>query len=96
MNVVGYFIKDLPNEEITRLGITLGLNYVRLCNMTSQPNYYLDVVNSWLRQEDNVEDTSGEPSWETLAWALREIGQNGIRQKIIDARGRKSDIHNVT
>ena len=86
INAVGRYIQELDNEEITRLGTALGLNYAKLCRKSSNPNYYMEFIEAWRRQEDNVNKTSGEPSWESLAWGLGEIGQNGIKKRILNAR----------
>ena len=66
--------------------MALGLTFSRLENLRSDENYCFKVISAWLRAEDNVCIRSGEPSWESLAWALGDIGQTGIRNRILDAR----------
>lgn len=41
-----------------------------------------DMIDAWLNREDDVLDTSGDPTWKSLCKALKEIGQNGIANKI--------------
>lgn len=41
-----------------------------------------DLVNAWLRGDDDVIEWSGEPSWESLHAALRRHGHNGIASDI--------------
>ena len=50
----------------------------------STENFCLNLVLAWLREEDEVSERSGKPSWESLAKALEEIGQNGIARTIRD------------
>ena len=71
---VQQYLEDLPIEELIRLGQALGLSYGRLQRLQSCTK----IVSAWLREEDNVYVTSGEPSWESLAKALGDIRQNGI------------------
>ena len=40
------------------------------------------MIDAWLRQEDDVLETSGPPTWESLCKALREINQNGVAIQI--------------
>ena len=41
-----------------------------------------DMVDAWLRKEDDVYEKSGAPTWMSLIAALKKIGQNGIAQDI--------------
>ena len=41
-----------------------------------------DMVNAWLIGADNVVNTSGPASWESLITALCHIGQQGIASAI--------------
>ena len=36
----------------------------------------------WLREDDDVQTRSGDPSWSSLVTAMHEIGANGLARKI--------------
>ena len=76
---VANYLRTLPNGEVTRLGLALGLTYPKLKNMLHCPD---DMVDAWLRKEENVLEKSGRPTWTSLVKALRGIGQEGIAQDI--------------
>lgn len=61
------------------MGGALGLNYPKMLRMKTLPD---DMVAAWLMQEDNVIETSGSPSWDSLAEALELTGQTGLAHKI--------------
>ena len=61
------------------LGIALGLSMAKIQRMKE---IYLDIVCAWINREDQVLETSGEPSWTGLVCALKKIGQTGIAQDI--------------
>ena len=71
------FLKDINSSQLRTLGCALGLSYSRLEKITQSdlPN---EMIASWLRREDDVLERSGEPTWNTLACKLKEIGQNGV------------------
>ena len=69
----------LPKESVIQLGLALGLSYRKLQNMKQYPD---DMVDAWLRKEDDVLKKSGAPTWRLLIAALREIQQEGIAQDI--------------
>ena len=71
-------LKYLDKDDFIELGEALGLLYTNIKDRNSR-----DIVAAWLRKEDNVKSTSGEPTWSTLADALEKIGQTGIA---VDAR----------
>ena len=48
---VANYLRTLPNGEVTRLGLALGLTYPKLNNMLHCPD---DMVDAWLRKEENV------------------------------------------
>ena len=82
------YLHDIPSNDLVRLGLELGLKYDRLKRLESvqSGNFCLDLISSWLREVDDVSERSGKPSWESLANALEEIGQNGIAKKVRDCR----------
>ena len=41
-----------------------------------------EMVTAWLKQEDNVLEESGKPSWSSLLRSLKEHGHNGIVAEI--------------
>ena len=83
-HTVPKYLHDIPSEDLVELGHTLGLRYNKLRRFKSTENFCLNLVSAWLREEDEVSERSGKPSWESLAEALEEIGQNGIARTIRD------------
>lgn len=73
------YLREGNDLNLIRLGGALGLNYTNLERMKALPE---EMVAAWLREEDNVEENSGEPTWSSLVQALKKIGQNGIAKKI--------------
>ena len=67
------------------LGLHLGLSHHKLRRLESTENFCLNLISAWLREEDDVSERSGTPSWENLANALEEIGQKGIARNVRDA-----------
>ena len=76
---VANYLRALPNDEVTHLGLALGLTYRKLKSMQQCPD---DMVDAWLRKEENVLEKSGRPTWTSLVKALRGIRQEGIAQYI--------------
>lgn len=76
-------LKDLPNEELIRLGSVLGVSHFKLERYKHQDDLCYCIVAAWLRAEGDVLRKSGRPSWERLTKALEEICENGIKQDII-------------
>ena len=76
------FLKHLSNVELRELGLELGLKNVRLRNMMIKDCMLDDMLESWLRGDDDVIETSGRPSWESLVKALKEAGHNGVAATI--------------
>ena len=72
-------MKELPPSELKNLGGALGLSYATLEKMTGFPE---EMVAAWLRRKDYVLKRSGEPTWNTLASKLEEIGQTGAAEDI--------------
>ena len=78
------YLHIIPSEDLVRLGGVLGLTYPKLKQLESTKNFCLNLISAWLREEDEVSQRSGKPSWESLAKALEEIGQNGVARTIRD------------
>ena len=76
-------LKGLSQEELTNLGDELGLSYLRLKQLTPLPE---EMVAAWLSKEDNVLKRTGQPTWRSLADALKRIGHAYIANKIIRER----------
>ena len=76
---VSQCLKDLPNKDLTSLGGALGLSFPKLKRMQDLPS---EMVAAWLRKEDNVLE-NGHPTWRLLTTALKDIGQNGIANSIL-------------
>lgn len=80
---VTQLIQELPLDELVKLGEVLGLSYPNVKRMRDRPGDMLgDMVAAWLRQEDYVIEKSGDPTWNSLAKALKEIGQHGIAKQV--------------
>ena len=75
-------LQRLDKRQIRNVGGALGLYYSTIEKMNELPN---DVVAAWLRREDSVMSTSGEPTWRSLVEALRKVGQEGLARDIEDA-----------
>lgn len=80
------YLDCIPPEGLINLGSALGLSFHKLQRLKHQDNLCYSIVSSWLREEGNVLERSGKPSWESLAAALERIGQNGIMRKILKER----------
>ena len=72
---VSSLLENLNNDNLRKLGTALGLAFTKLKRMTSLPD---DMVEAWLRGDENVVKTSGPPSWESLATALDKTGHTEI------------------
>ena len=72
-------LKNLTDDDIIQVGKALGLNGVKLQRKRTLPS---DMVDCWLRQEDNVIVTSGDPTRSSLADALEMIGHEGTANKV--------------
>ena len=72
-------LRDLSNEDLIRVGGALGLYYPRLRKMTPLLE---ELVAAWLNKDDNVRVASGDPTWESLIKALRDIDKTGLAEEI--------------
>ena len=72
-------LRDLSKKDLYGVGEALGLNFSHLRWM----KYLLDeMVAAWLREDDNIRQATGPPTWDSLAAALESTGHNGIAFKI--------------
>ena len=82
------YLTSLKKEELVHVGLRLGLHYLTLKKMSPE-SLLNDMVNAWLRRDDDVIEGSGEPSWESLSKAREDCGHKGIasdvKKKGIDA-----------
>ena len=83
-HTVDKYLHHIPSKDLIKLGLELGLRYNKLKELESTETFCLNLISAWLREEDNVSERSGKPSWESLAKAMEEIGQNGIARSIRD------------
>lgn len=74
-------LEDLNNEQLWHVGAALGLHYPTLQRMN---DILGEMVAAWLREDHEVAETSGSPSWTSLAKALRDTGHEGLAAKIQD------------
>ena len=83
LHQLSIYLHQVPNEDLIRLGLALGLNYDKLKRLEGRGTFLLDMLSMWLRGEDNVTKV-GPPTWKTLVKALREktVTHNGIAQSI--------------
>ena len=75
------YLRDMTPEELIRLGQALGLNRTSLqrCNPQSLAE---DLIHYWIRQDYRVLEESGDPTWQSLARALRDVELTGISLRI--------------
>ena len=72
-------LRDLSKKDLYGVGKALGLYFPHLQWM----EYLLDeMVAAWLREDDNVRQATGPPTWASLAAALESTGHNGMASKI--------------
>ena len=79
LRTVKSHLKDLTPQNLTDLGVELGLHYPRLLEMK---NLRLELAAAWLNEEDDVLDSTGPACWSSLIAALRANGHKGIADKI--------------
>ena len=72
---VSQYLKDMDREEVIRLGIALGLSFIKLKGMNMFPE---DVIAAWLRGDNECDP----PSWTSLATALEGTGHTAIASKV--------------
>ena len=74
---VKQFLNHLKSTEIRNVGVNLGLSFRKLKSIREEdiPD---ETISRWLREDDDVTETSGHPSWQSLVQALEEAGYNGV------------------
>ena len=72
---------ESEKKQLIDLGKKLGLRYSRLKRMADSDNFLDDVIMSWLRKEDDVNEKC-PPNWKNLVKVLTEIKQTGIATRI--------------
>ena len=77
------YLRNLGQTDIYRVGLTLGLNHLRLMEMKDSDTFRENMIASWLQKEDRV-SRRGLPTWETLVNALRDdqVKQHGVADQI--------------
>ena len=73
------YLKIMEDKHLIVLGRALGLHYTKLTRMNHLP---AEMIAAWLRSEDDVQETSGPPTWDVLVKALGELGHVGIANRI--------------
>ena len=77
--IVTQYLSDLNPQQIITLGGALGLYYPNLKKMKHPLE---DMVEAWLKEDDQVLLKSGHPSWKSLVKALELAKNTGIAEKI--------------
>ena len=76
------YLRKLDNVKLYDLAGELGLNVTDLRNRVSVDSLPRVLCERWLREDDDVQTRSGDPSWSSLAKAMCRIGANGLARKI--------------
>ena len=74
-------LKELDTTKLYELGGELGLNTTELGRIDPE-QLPLKLCERWLREDDDVHQTSGPPTWSSLVRALRNIGATGVANRI--------------
>ena len=85
---ISSYLDKMENAKILKLGVALGLDYVKLKNNMNSEMFLLDTLHAWLQKEDDV-IKKGNPTWKTLVNALNSkgVGQTGIATEIAKDKG---------
>ena len=75
------YLEELDTAKLIELGVELGLNRTELKRI-APIELSLELCERWLREDDDVHQTSGTPTWSILATALRKIGVGGVAKSI--------------
>ena len=92
LNEIYGYVHVLQKHQMIRLGMVLGLDYIKLTGKMDSPLFHEDVIKAWLLKEDYVtEDVKRKPTWANLVAALRHdtVGQNGVASLIYNHKGLK-------
>ena len=71
----------LDTARLYELGGELGVNITELRRIPAE-RLPLELCERWLRENDDVLQTSGIPTWISLVRPLRSIGANGLANRI--------------
>ena len=83
---ISQYLKDMSDNQLIDLGRALGLHFSSLQRMKDLPN---ELVAAWLLRQEDVLETSGEPTYERLAVALEKIRQNGLAKDVREQKHAK-------
>lgn len=79
------YLQDLTRDQLTHLGLVLGLTYSTLKNYEygTRDKYMHELLAAWLCQQDSVMTTL-PPTWKNLVKALKDdqVHQHGIAARI--------------
>ena len=79
------YLTGLTKPNIIAVGVSLGLDYVKLSNLRGEEAVH-QMLHMWLSQQDGVMATSGSPTLSSLMKALNDNGFKGhvhmIRSKL--------------
>ena len=75
-------LRTLRPQDLTALGITLGLSYPTILRMGSGDDFLNQIVAAWLKRQDDVLKYSGEPTWRVLEDKLEKLGHTEIATSI--------------
>ena len=90
LNEIYGYVHVLQKHQMIRLGMVLGLDYIKLTDKMDSPLFHEEVIKAWLRKEDYVtENAKRTPTWANLVAALRHdtVGQNGVASLIYNHKG---------
>lgn len=88
MQDISDYLDGMDNSQILKLGVILGLKYIKLEKNMNSETFLDKTIHAWLQKEDDVM-RKGNPTWKTLVNALnsKRIGQTGIAAKIVKDKG---------
>ena len=75
----------LSIAKLYELGGELGLNITDMRRIAPE-QLPLELCKRWLREDDDVHQTCGTPTWNSLVTALRNIGTSGLANMIEQER----------
>ena len=85
---ISAYLDKMENAKILKLGVALGLDYIKLKNNMNSEMFLFDTIHAWLQKEDEVMKR-GNPTWRTLVNALNSkgVGQTGMATEIAKDKG---------
>ena len=75
------YLNELGTQKLLELGGELGLDPVELGRVPPQ-ELARSLSIGWIQEQHYVKERSGTPSWRSLAKALKQVGANGIADRI--------------